>query len=379
MDFRQFSYFLFGTLLGGIVGATATTAIIALLNRSPLDDKNLVVGVVSIPSTLDKKKYEEDFKDYLTQKLGSKVDIEIDVYEIRQDASFDDIQDKVYEPIEDKDWDIVFALTPFSSLKAHENDYTFLARMFWRESTEPTPPGIFFVRSDSPIENFKDITDRRVESDRTSEIYTRKANDFVEKITNSNNPQYAACKGVNTEPPSLKDDLNGKSKIALGSPSRQESAFTFYIPLYHLYGSSFFADTDNSQCEIVVKVLSGQVDVGVGIPPIPIIKDAVDENLIREITPINQDKLLPYSGVFVSPELSERDQNRISQVLLSAPEEMMKELHYVDNQKSAPDYNQLASINIRVEEIISCLNWQNRLEDSLIDLYGLRNCPTSSQ
>jgi len=376
MDFRQFSYFLFGTLFGGMVGATA---ILALLNRSPLDDNDLVVGVVSIPSTLDKKKYEEDFKDYLTQKLGSKIDIEIDVYEIRQDTSFDDIQDNVYEPIEDKNWDIVFALTPFSSLKAHENEYTFLARMFWRESTEPTPPGIFFVRSDSPIENFKDITDRRVESDSISEIHTRKANDFVENITNSNNLQYAACRGIKTESPSLNDNLDGKPKIALGSPSRQESAFTFYIPLYHLYGSSFFADTDNSQCEILVKVLSGQVDVGVGIPPIPIIKDAVAEKLIREISPINQEKVLPYSGVFLSPDLSKRDQTRISKVLLSASEEMMEELHYVDNQKIAPDYNQLASINTRVEEIISCLNWQNRLEDSVIDLYGLRNCRTSSQ
>lgn len=345
--------------IASLVGTTLVLGASKILDKAPLDKEELVVGVVSIPTTNKKENYEQDLKEFLTSKLGNKIDIEIDVKEISGipnqplNTRINDLRNNIYEPIDKKKWDVAFALLPLSSLKAKENGYEFVAKMFWNASAENQPPGIFFVREDSLVKEFKDITDNQGKVYSPSDADDETKN-FVEGLK-----ELPACRNINFENEFPENKvLRKKPIIALGSPETQQSIFAFYIPLYHLYGSSFFADYKNSSCEILMKVLLGRADVGVGIPPLPFIKNAINKKLIREIPTRFESKVIPYSGVFLSPELSESDRRKLAQVLLEAPPELMEKLHYIDNNRTEPNYDDLRAINDRVDEIIDCAKWE---------------------
>lgn len=125
--------------------------------------------------------------------------------EIDKDTPFQKISARIAR----KDWDIAFTRSPIFSIAAEDNRYIGVAIMF------PNQPRYYqaalYVRFDSPIQSIADI--------------------------------------------------NSTTTIALGNP---ESAPTFHMPIYALYGKSLRVGTGYRPREVVEIVKAGKVDVGAG-------------------------------------------------------------------------------------------------------------------
>jgi serine/threonine-protein kinase len=132
--------------------------------------------------------------------------------------------------------------------------------------------------------------------------------------------------------------------MALGSFN---SASSFYMPAYTLYGRTVSVDTGNRGTKIIEKVKNGEVDVGAAAIGDAIRKDDPDLRIIH-VSP-----KIPGSGVYLSPQLSEGDRQSLTQVMLNAPSEVHKEANYGPNVPE-PDYTEFRKIMARVEEILVC-------------------------
>ena len=255
-------------------------------------DKVLTIGVLTA-SWRPLEKYQ-NFQAYLaaevSQKLGAEVKVEIDDVEYQKEGS-----EQVRQEMKQKNWDIVFTVSPTISVLAEDNNYIFVARMF---PDTPQLESTLFVRADSSIRSLADI--------------------------------------------------KSETKIALGDFN---SPVSFYMPIYDLYGKTLVVDLGNQSQEIRDKVASGEVDVGVGLYMV-LMRPEMQQNF-RIIT---RSRGIPLSGVYISPSLSKKEQNLVARILLNAPKNIKEEAAYgAGNQV---DYQEFSKITKRVDEIINCVDWK---------------------
>ncbi|MBW4664037.1 MAG: phosphate/phosphite/phosphonate ABC transporter substrate-binding protein [Chroococcus sp. CMT-3BRIN-NPC107] len=188
-----------------------------------------------------------------------------------------------------QEWDIAFTRSPIFSILAEDNRYFGIATMY------PDRPlyyrAALYVRADSEIKSIADI--------------------------------------------------NSTSTIALGSA---ESAPTFHLPIYTLYGKSLRIGTGYSPTETRELVKSGQVDIASSR------YDAIKDD--PQLRIIHLSKAIPGAGVYLSPKLSRSDRKKISNILLNAPADIQTKANY--GARKIPDYDELRKILFRTESILSC-------------------------
>lgn len=223
--------------------------------------------------------------------------VEIDI-----DTPYEELSDRIAR----KDWDIAFTRSPIFSIVAEDNRYSGVAVMF--PDQPPYYRAALYVRSDSPIQAIADI-----------------------KPTTT---------------------------LALGNP---ESAPTFHLPIYALYGKSLRVDTGYRPREVVEIVKVGKVDVGAG--RYEVVRDD------PKLRIIHVSKAIPGAGVYLSPKLSEADRKRITGTLLNAPLDIQAKANYGSGQ--IPKYDELRKIIARTETVLSCpgLNLDSSNFTESVDLF----------
>ena len=235
---------------------------------------------------LSKPSYYQELTTYLRSQFGNKVQIVLDGDE---SISYEEARKRMIN----KEWDIAFTLSPILSLAAKNNDYHFAARMF--PNNPPYYQATLFTKSNSSIQSLNDL------------------------------------KSTNT--------------IAMGDFN---SASSFYVPAYDLFGKSLRVDMGHRGKDIKDLVKTGKADVGAAA------YEAVAND--QDLKIIHLSKQIPGSNVYLSPKLSEADRNIITQVLLNAPENIKKQANYGGGKEY--DYSQLIKISQRTEEILKCANFQ---------------------
>lgn len=195
--------------------------------------------------------------------------------------------------METKKWDIAFANSPILSIFAKKQGYAYIAGMF--PETINYQAGLF-VRKDSQIKSLNDI--------KTS------------------------------------------TRVALGGFN---SASSFYMPVYDLYGKTITVNINNRGETIIDLVKQGKADVGSAA-----IGDSLKSN-DPDLRIIYVSRQIPGSGVYASPNLSESDQKNIQKLMLNAPAKVQKGANYGD--KPEPDYTEFTKIVKRVEEILVCADF----------------------
>jgi ABC-type phosphate/phosphonate transport system substrate-binding protein len=233
-----------------------------------------------------------ELKSYLYQKFGDRVQIQ---FEGNDKTSYQIAKDK----IANNEWDIVFTLSPIISIAAQDNHYTWAAKMF--ADQPPFYQSVFFVRANSPIKSL--------------------------------------------------EDMKPKTVIALGDFN---SASSFYMPSYTLYGKKLTVDRGHRGREIRAMVKSGKADVGVvGYP------ERINDNDL-EFRIINKSRNIPGSGVYLSPKLSSQDRELLKYVLLKDPQSVTasKQANYGAGEE--PDYSQFKQITNRVQSMLTCVDWSQK-------------------
>ena len=201
---------------------------------------------------------------------------------------------EVKEKIRSKEWDIVFATSPVLSIYAKQNGYTWMATMF--PGSDTYRAGLF-VKRDSPIQSI--------------------------------------------------DNIDSNTSIALGGIA--DSASSFFIPVYDLFGKSLRTFSGNRGEEIIRMVESGQVDIGAA---------AISDNRISDnqnLRIILESREIPGSGVYISPEISASDRRMIQGKMLLASDEIREEFNYSEGDE--PDYTEFIRIMERVEEVLICADF----------------------
>jgi hypothetical protein len=295
------------------------------LQGGQLETKELTIGFISFP-IIPVEDYE-DVANYLEEQLGTDVEIKLDpvVFNIDDRPVDEDpeargkwflqLAKEAENKVSSKTWDVAFTLTPMISLAAEEADYKFVALM---NPQQRAFKSAFFVRKDNP------------------------------EISSFN-------------------DFSANHTIALGDLSNPlNSPYTFYVPLFHLYGLSLKEASLNSSTQKVFELVdSGDVQIGVSVdqvvtgeaPWLPPQEKEYNKATFKIIPPRNQQKEIPPAGVFLSPELSEKDQETIAKALLAAPENIRKQGRYAAGDK--PDYQAIKVISERVEDILICADWRD--------------------
>lgn len=235
---------------------------------------------------LSKPSYYEELTTYLRSQFGNKVQIVLDGDE---SISYEEVRKRMIN----KEWDIAFTLSPILSVAAKNNDYHFAARMF--PNNPPYYQATLFTKSTSSIQSINDL------------------------------------KSTNT--------------IALGDFN---SASSFYVPAYDLFGKSLRVDMGHRGKDIKDLVKTGKADLGAAA------YETVAND--KDLKIIHLSKQIPGSNVYLSPKLSEADRNIITKVLLNAPENIRKQANYGGGEEN--DYSQLIKISQRTEEILKCANFQ---------------------
>ena len=292
-------------LATGVAGFAVVPSLISSLTANPTPEKTLReenepsfggdhtlnVGVLTTQYNPEEnyqavaKALETD----LSKAYGTPVQVELDVVDIKEAESIS----KSREKVANQEWDLAFATAPLTSASAEENGYKFAARMFPKV---PQFESALFVRKDSPIQSLADLTADTV--------------------------------------------------IALG---QFDSASSFYMPFYDLYGKAMRVNLGNvNNEEIINKVTSGEADLGAGAYTI------IARN--PELRVITQSRAIPISGVYLSPQLSESEQNNVTKALLSAPSDIQEQAKYGEGNPF--DYSQFLGIVKRVDEIKICADWQ---------------------
>lgn len=255
--------------------------------KPKLQASSLTIGTLGSPE------YQADLADYLREQLvpadfgqfllGKRVRIVIDG---DKTLPYQEAENRIAA----KEWDIAFTLSPVISVAAKDNDYTFVAQMFPGNGRYQSA---LFVRADSPIKST--------------------------------------------------DDLKPSTVIALGNFN---SASSFYMPAYDLFGKTLAADMGHRGSEILEMVKTGKADVGAAA-----VGDTVkaDDPSIR-IIHLSRD--LPGSGVYLSPNLSTSDRQTIAKALLSVPQEIQKKANYGAGKEA--DYSFFREIISKAESIQIC-------------------------
>ncbi len=274
-----------------LVGAISFGAVKGILQAQTAygGDGQLDIGVLNTPN--NKRENYQALIDHLQSQLGKRTKIAIHFIEVKENAA--DAFANARKKIKAKEWDVAFTTLPLLSATAVDNNFEFAARMFPQASSIQAA---IFVRQDSPIQSL--------------------------------------------------EQLNANHKIALGG---FDNAALFYMAVYDLYGETLQVDLNNNIPQIIAKVESKQVDVGVGI--YQLIQRQKDKFRV-----LNVSKDIPISGVYLSPRLDKKEKASVKQALLAAPEGIKKQARYGAGKEF--DYTQFKKITQRVEQVTNCTNWQ---------------------
>ncbi|MBG1261581.1 PhnD/SsuA/transferrin family substrate-binding protein [Nostoc sp. BAE] len=259
---------------------TATETRVNSICYKDITKKPLIVGIVTSP-----KQYSE-FKTYLKKQLGSQaIDV---VVEGNSEITYKEAQNN----ISTNKWDIVFANSPMNGMRAKDNSYKWLVRMFPKYLL--SYQSALFVISDSSIKSIKDI--------------------------------------------------NSTTTIALGDFN---SASSFYMPTYDLYGKSMTVTAGHRSSKIRELVANKQADIGAVV--YTTIKDDPQFRVIQ----ISRE--IPGTGVYLSPKLTPTVQKQIQNILENAPKKIKEQANYDIGKE--PDYKQFRTIALRVDQVLSCANF----------------------
>ncbi len=259
---------------------TATETKVNGICYTDISKKPLVVGIITSPN-----QYSE-FKTYLKNQLGSQaIDV---VVEGNSEITYKEAQAN----IANKKWDIVFANSPMNGMRAKDNNYKWLARMY--PKYPPTYQSVLFVRSDSPIKSI--------------------------------------------------DDIKTTTTIALGDFN---SASSFYMPAYDLYGKSMTVTVGHRSNKIRELVANKQADIGA------VVYSTVKDDPQFRVIQISRD--IPSTGVYLSPKLAPTVQQQIQNILENAPKKIKEQANYDTGEE--PDYKEFRTIALRANQVLSCANF----------------------
>jgi serine/threonine protein kinase/ABC-type phosphate/phosphonate transport system substrate-binding protein len=260
------------------------------LTKPKISNSTIVVGILTNPSD-----YRE-LGDYLRKELvpanyfdylqGKQVGI---VIEGDKSLSYQEVKKR----LADKKWDIAFARSPMISRFAQKQGYSYLAGMFPGSASYQS--GIF-VKANSPIRSINDIKPTTI--------------------------------------------------VALGDFN---SASSFYMPAYNLYGKTFLAKIAHGDSPMSM-VAQGKAEVGATA-----IGDKIKSNN-SAFRIIHTSRAIPGSGVYLSPQLAPEHQ-QIQRVLLAAPKSIrsLKKANYDDVPEA--NYTEFDKITERVDSIIECVDF----------------------
>ncbi|MEH2377835.1 MAG: PhnD/SsuA/transferrin family substrate-binding protein [Nostoc sp.] len=259
---------------------TATETRVNSICYKDITKKPLVIGIITSPN-----QYSE-FKTYLKKQLGSQA-INV-VVEGNSEITYKDAQNNISK----NKWDIVFANSPMNGMRAKDNNYKWLARMYPKYPL--TYESVLFVRSDSRIKSIEDI--------------------------------------------------KSTTTIALGDLN---SASSFYMPAYNLYGKSITVTAGHRSSKIRELVANKQADIGAVV--YTTVKDDPQFRLIQ----ISRE--IPGTGVYLSPKLTPTIQKQIQNILENAPKRIKKQANY--DRGEEPDYKEFRTIALRADQVLSCANF----------------------
>jgi serine/threonine protein kinase/ABC-type phosphate/phosphonate transport system substrate-binding protein len=287
-----------GTKYFKIIGSVVGLLIIGIgikswdyLTKPKISNSTITVGILTNPAD-----YRE-LGDYLRKELvpanyfdylqGKQVGI---IIEGDKSLSYQEAKKRLAE----KKWDIAFARSPMISRFAQKQGYSYLAGMFPGSASYQS--GIF-VRANSPIRSINDIKPTTV--------------------------------------------------VALGDFN---SASSFYMPAYDLYGKTFSAKIARGDSPMSM-VAQGRAEVGAAA-----IGDKLNSNN-SNFRIIHTSRAIPGSGVYLSPQLAPEHQ-QIGRILLAAPKSIrgVKKANYGDVPEV--NYTEFDKITDRVDSIIECTNFE---------------------
>jgi serine/threonine protein kinase len=261
------------------------------LTKPKISNSTITVGILT-----NSGDYRE-LGDYLRKELvpanyfdylqGKQVGI---IIEGDKSLSYQEAKKRLAE----KKWDIAFARSPMISRFAQKQGYSYLAGMFPGSASYQS--GIF-VRANSPIRSINDIKPTTV--------------------------------------------------VALGDFN---SASSFYMPAYDLYGKTFSAKIARGDSPMSM-VAQGKAEVGAAA-----IGDKLKSNN-TDFRIIHTSRAIPGSGVYLSPQLSPEHQ-QIGRILLAAPKSIrgVKKANYGDVPEV--NYTEFDKITDRVDSIIECVDFE---------------------
>jgi serine/threonine protein kinase len=257
--------------------------------KPKISDSTIVVGILS-----NSANYQE-LSNYLAQEFvpanywdylkGKHIKI---VVEGSKKLSYGEVKKRLLE----KRWDITFAKSPMISRFAQKQGYLYLAGMF-PDSTIYNS-GIF-VKKNSPIRSI--------------------------------------------------DDIKPSTVVALGDFN---SASSFYMPAYDLYGKTFSRKLARSESPMEM-VGKGKADVGAATI------DGIQANKSK-FRIIHQSRDIPGSGVYLSPYFSSQHE-KIKQVLLAAPANIRDSNGANYDDVPEPNYTEFDKIAARVDRIVECVDF----------------------
>lgn len=264
---------------------------IPYFNKTKLAQTEITIGTIwEVEQVEILADYIEDNSvpaNYLSFFMGDKVKIRVNG---DKTLSYPEAKKRM----ESKQWDVAFATSPILSIFAQDQGYNHVAKMF--PGADVYNAGLF-VRRDSPIQSI--------------------------------------------------DDINRNTKVGLGS---FDSASSFYMPVYDLYGKAITVNTDNKGSKIIDMLKDGTIDVGSAA-----INDKRSNDSDIRIIQVSRD--IPTSGVYASPNLSSADQANLKALMINAPETLKKEANY--EEAEPPDYTEFRKIMDRVEEILVCVDFNS--------------------
>jgi serine/threonine-protein kinase len=282
-----------------IATAVSLTTLVGLIilpyfTKSRLEANSITIGTLWTPEA------QTELSNYLEEKLvpknfidflkGEKIEIIING---DKTLPYQTAQNR----ISNYQWDIAFTNSPVISIFAKDSDYKFVAVMF--PDSEVYQSGLI-VHPDSSIQSI--------------------------------------------------DDIQPKHTIALGSLGR--SASSFFMPVYDLYGKTLNVDYGNRGSAIKEMVKSGEVDLGA------VAITSFDEGIQGESNSdwrlIHQSRNIPSSAVYLSPGLSDSDQETLNKVLLNAPQGVKKFENSNYGVAVEPDFSEFRKVIDRVNTILIC-------------------------
>jgi ABC-type phosphate/phosphonate transport system substrate-binding protein len=266
----------------GTVGIICGIGVVVTLISPTFSPHQEVKATTLTIGILSSPKYYQGLATYLKQQFGNKVQIVIDGDE---NLSYEEARKRMIN----KEWDISFPQSPMLSIAAKNNGYSYAARMF--PDSPPYYQATIFTKANSPIRSL--------------------------------------------------NDLKPKHTIAMGDFN---SASSFYMAAYDLYGKTLKVNMGHKSSKIRELVKTGKADIGAAA--YIAVKDDKDLRIIH------LSKKIPGGNVYLSPNLSESDRQTITKVLLNAPPNIRKDANYGLGEEA--DYSQLIKISERTEKILEC-------------------------